>query len=145
MSAAGPTSGAQTLRRHPEQLAVVKLPVGAELPSWVSSATLMSITATATETSVVCTAQAVPRKARPEGPFAAFEVAGPLDLALVGVLADLLAPLAEAEVSVFVISTFDTDWLLVPADSADTAAAAWTGQGHGVEAAPDPTPQRSPL
>ena len=114
-----------TLTRHPEHLAVVRLGPGAELPAWAGGATLVSVTATATETSVVCAAAAVPGKARSAGPFVAFSVDGTLDLTLTGVVAGLTAPLAEAQVPVFVISTFDTDWLLVPADRADEAAELW--------------------
>ena len=51
----------------------------------------------------------------------------------------LLAPLAEAGISVFTLSTFDTDWILVPASSADAAAEVWVSQGHAVEAVGPPT------
>ena len=60
----------------------------------------------------------------------AFEVAGPLDFAETGVLSGLLAPLADAGISVFTLSTYDTDWILVKADAADAAAEAWTAAGH---------------
>jgi hypothetical protein len=121
-----------TLARYPERVAVVRLGPGAELPPWAGSATLLSVTATATETSVVCGAASVPAKAKKHGPFIAFEVEGPLDLALTGVLAGLLAPLAEAEISVFTISTYDTDWILVPDGDADRAAEEWRRRGHTV-------------
>ena len=122
-----------TLTRHPDALAVVRLGPGSELPSWATSSTLFSVTATATETSLVCHASTVPTKARREGPFVAYEVAGPLDFALTGVLTTLLAPLAEAGISVFTISTFDTDWILVRADAADSADEAWKAAGHTIE------------
>ncbi len=114
-----------TLTRHPEHLAVVRLGPGAELPAWAGGATLVSVTATAQETSVVCAADAVPTKARSAGPFVAFSVDGRLDFALTGVLAGLTEPLAREEIPVFVLSTFDTDWLLVPAERADEAATVW--------------------
>ena len=124
-----------TLEQFPERLAVVRLGPGSDLPGWAESSSVMSITATARETSVVCAARSVPRKARQEGPFAAFAVAGPLDFALTGVLATLLTPLADAEISVFTISTFDTDWILVPFERAEDAAEAWRRHGHQVEPA----------
>ena len=126
----GPTT--HILARYPERVAVVRLGPGAELPAWAGSATLLSVTATARETSVVCGAASVPAKAKQQGPFIAFQVEGPLDFALTGVLAGLLAPLAEAEVSVFVVSTFDTDWILVPDADADRAAEEWRRRGHTV-------------
>lgn len=125
----------QTLVRHSEYLAVVRLGPGSDLPAWAVSATIFSITATAEETSIVCGAAGVPRKSRSEGPFLAYSVQGPLDFSLTGILASLLTPLAEAEVSVFTLSTFDTDWILVPAESAAQAEDAWQGAGHTVSEA----------
>ncbi len=124
-----------TLEQFPEKLAVVRLGAGAQVPSWAESSSLFSVTATARETSVVCAMRSVPNKAKAGGPFTAFAVQGPLDFALTGVLVALLQPLAEAEISVFTISTFDTDWVLVPVGEADRAAEAWRRSGHDVVAA----------
>ena len=128
------------LARYPETLAVVRLGPGAEVPSWAESSSLFSITVTATETSIVCAARSVPKKSVHQRPFTAFEVEGPLDFALTGVLSELLAPLAAAEISVFTLSTFDTDWILVPAGDADRAAEEWRRTGHeGTAAVPAKT------
>ena len=139
MSAAGDTTF--VIEQFPEKLAVVRLGPGAQVPSWAESSSLFSVTATARETSVVCARRSVPRKARQEGPFIAFAVVGPLDFALTGVLSALLAPLAEAGISVFTLSTFDTDWVLVPIDDADRAAEEWRRRGHDVAPAVPVTPQ----
>jgi hypothetical protein len=125
----------RTLRRHAEPLAVVRLGPGADVPDWATGGTIFSVTATATETSLVCGRAGVPRKARQEGPYTAFAVDGVLDHGLTGVLAGLLQPLAEAGIPVFTLSTFDTDWLLVPVDAADRAAAVWGDAGFPVRAA----------
>jgi uncharacterized protein len=130
------------LNRYPETLAVVRLGPGTEVPKWAESSSLFSITATATETSIVCAARSVPTKSVHQRPFTAFEVEGPLDFALTGVLAELLAPLAAAEISVFTLSTFDTDWILVPGDQADRAAEEWRRSGHEVAAAVPAKPPR---
>jgi hypothetical protein len=124
-----------SLRRHPEALAVVRLGPGADLPPWAESSSILSVTATAAETSVVCGAAAVPDDVTHEKPFTAFEVQGPLDFSLTGVLAELLVPLADASISVFTLSTFDTDWILVPSAAADRAASEWQRQGHDAAAA----------
>ena len=129
----------QTLVRYDDALAVVRLGPGADVPAWATASTLFSVTATRTETSIVCHASTVPAKARREGPFVAFEVAGPLDFALTGVLSSLLVPLAEAEVSVFALATYDTDWILVKADAADRAVEAWTAAGHTVTTSEEAT------
>jgi uncharacterized protein len=121
-----------TLERFPEKLAVVRLGPGAEVPAWAESSSLFSVTATARETSVVCATRSVPRKAQQAGPFTAFAVQGPLDFSLTGILSALLQPLADEGISVFTISTFDTDWILVPLDDADRAAEEWRRRGHTV-------------
>ena len=61
-----------------------------------------------------------------------FQVAGPLDFGLTGVVASLTRPLADAGVPVFVISTFDTDYLLVKEANLDRAREALAGAGHEV-------------
>jgi hypothetical protein len=127
-----------TLLRHAETLAVVRLGPGAEVPPWATSSTVFSVTATATETSLVCGRAGVPKKAQQEGPFTAYSVEGTLDFALTGVLSALLAPLAESGVSVFTLSTFDTDWILVPRGAADRAAETWQAAGHVVRPADEP-------
>ncbi|WP_203337970.1 ACT domain-containing protein [Nocardioides limicola] len=131
------------LTQHAEALAIVRFDAGADLPPWASSGTLLSITATATETSLVCAAAVVPAKAPSIGPLIAFEVAGPLDPTLTGVLAGLLTPLAEVEIPVFPLSTHDTDWILVPEQDAEAAAEEWRRRGHHVHAAPLTSPGAS--
>jgi hypothetical protein len=131
-----------TLEQFPEKLAVVRLGPGAEIPSWAESSSLFSVTATALETSIVCAMRSVPRKAAQAGPFTAFAVQGKLDFALTGVLSTLLMPLAAAEISIFTISTFDTDWILVPINDAERAAEAWRDSGHEVVVAVPVEPER---
>ncbi|WP_158296497.1 ACT domain-containing protein [Nocardioides albidus] len=134
MTTSHETSEPQThsLSRYPETLAVVRLAPGAEIPEWAESSSVFSITATGTETSLVCAGRSVPKKARHQKPWTAFCVDGSLDLAATGILVTLLAPLAEAEIPVFVLSTFDTDWILVPTGMGDRAEEAWRRSGHTV-------------
>ncbi|GGD20177.1 ACT domain-containing protein [Nocardioides daphniae] len=126
------TEQTYTLEQYPEQLAVVRFGPGAAIPPWAESSSIFSVTATATETSVVCAARNVPTKARHERSFTAFAVKGPLDFGMTGVLVALLTPMAEAEISVFTLSTFDTDWILVPKQHAEKAAEEWRRRGHTV-------------
>lgn len=121
---------ARRLARYPETLAVVRLGPGTDVPAWAESSSVFSVTATATETSVVCAARSVPRKARQEKPWTAFVIEGPIDFAETGVLAAALAPLADDGIGVFVLSTFDTDWILVPTADADRAEEAWRRSGY---------------
>src|SRR5262245_54261443 len=92
---------------------VCRLAPGDPLPAWARDGSFYSISRTADELSVVCRQEAVPEGIRCERGWRCLRVAGTLDFALVGVLASLLDPLARAGVSVFVVSTFDTDFLLV--------------------------------
>lgn len=100
------------------------------MPPWATGGSWWSVTRTADELSVVCPTDRVPAGVRAEGPWRAFAVAGPLDFALTGVLSALTAPLARAQVPVFTVSTFDTDYLLVRGADAERATAALTAAGH---------------
>ncbi|MGG5259751.1 ACT domain-containing protein [Phycicoccus avicenniae] len=117
------------LMEHPEDVSVVRLPGGEDPAFDWNTGPLASLTRTADETSVVCATASVPRGSRTEGPFRAVEVAGPLDFSAVGVFAEILAPLVDAQISVLGLSTFDTDWVLVPTGRREDAAAAWRRAG----------------
>jgi len=105
-------SPALTLRLLPGALAVCRLAPDAAVPLWaVGSVT--SVTRTPDELSVVCAEEAVPGEVRAERGFRCLAVVGPLDFSLTGVIAALAAPLATAGISIFVVSTFDVDLLLV--------------------------------
>ena len=137
------------LEQFPEKLAIVQLGPGAEIPKWAESSSLLSITATARETTVICANRSVPRKSTHVAPYIAFAVEGPLDPAMTGVLLSLLGPMAAAEISVFSLSTFDTDWVLVPIADAERAAQEWRDAGHEVALAVpvtphEPTREKSP-
>lgn len=132
-----------TLHQYPEKLVVASLPAGADVPEWAESASLFAIIATATETTVICAGRSVPKKVKHQGPFTAFAVADELDFALTGVLHGLLAPLAEEEISIISVSTYPTDWILVPTEKAENAAEAWRRQGHTVVPAPLATPPKN--
>lgn len=98
----------------PETLAVARLPAGAALPGWIDwSDPFVTVSRTRDELSVVCPEARVPAEAKAERGWRGFKVEGPLDFALTGILARLAAPLAEAGISIFAISTYDTDYLLV--------------------------------
>jgi hypothetical protein len=92
----------------------------------------LSVTRTADELSVVCAQDAVPGGVRCERGWRCLRVAGTLEFSLVGVLASLLGPLADAAVGVFVVSTFDTDYLLVKERDFGRAVEALRRHGHPV-------------
>lgn len=117
----------------PPLMAVCRLPAGSPAPDWATGA-LCSITWTAEELSVVCPASVVPDGVRAEGGWRCLKVRGPLAFQETGVLAALATPLAEAGVPIFALSTFDTDYLLVPASRLEAATAALGTAGHRLRA-----------
>ncbi len=117
----------------PEVLAVIRLAADAPIPVWASSAKgLMSVTRTAEELSIVCDEQVVPAGTRIVTGWRALKVQGPLDFSLTGILASLAIPLAIAEVSIFTLSTFDTDYVLVKQDRLPIALTALRQVGHTI-------------
>jgi hypothetical protein len=96
----------------PERMAICRLASNAPVPAWPTG-DFVSVTRTNEELSIVCMENAVPDKVRCERGWRLLRVAGTMDLSAVGVLAGLTAPLAAAGVSIFAISTFDTDYVLV--------------------------------
>lgn len=117
----------------PELLAVCRLDPAASLPLWASAGSFFAITRTRDELSIVCPQQAVPATTQAERDWRALCVAGPLDFALTGILAALAGPLAAAGVSIFALSTYDTDYVLVRAADLDRAITALAAAGHQVQ------------
>ena len=115
------------------RLAVCRLDAGDDVPSWVDrSRGFTSVTRTGDELSVVCAYEDVPEGVPMEGPWRAFRVQGPLVMTLIGVVAALANPLAAAGISIFAISTFDTDYILVHEPDVEAAVSALTKAGHVV-------------
>jgi hypothetical protein len=115
----------------PASLAVCRLAPDAPWPAWPRGA-FTSITRTADELSVVCDDDAVPNDVRADRGWRVLRVEGPLPFELTGVAASLTAPLAEARISVFLIATFDTDYLLVKEDVLPQAVGALRAAGHDI-------------
>jgi hypothetical protein len=124
-----------TLLVQPGELAVVRLPPDAHVPPWAFTAvpgTIWSMTRTDEELSLVRAAEAVPSDARAERGWRALRIAGTIDFALTGVLASVLAPLGEAAISIFAVSTYDTDYVLVREHALSAAVDVLRAAGHDV-------------
>ncbi len=122
-----------TLILMPHRLAVCRLGPADELPAAVLQASFWSATRTAEELSLVIPEQLVPPECRSEYGWRAFQVVGPLDFTLTGVLSALASPLAHAQISLFALSTFDTDYVLVREKDLDQAITVLSRAGHRVE------------
>ena len=118
-----------TLRLHPGRWAACRLPAGSRVPEPPAGVRLWSATWTRDETSLIVPEEHAPEGAPVEKGFVAFEVEGPLDFSLTGILAGLATALAEAGVPLLAMSTFDTDWLLVRQEWLEKAKEALKGCG----------------
>ncbi|EKV28134.1 hypothetical protein C882_1135 [Caenispirillum salinarum AK4] len=128
-----------TLTLMPEALAVCRLPANAAVPDWAWRGPFQSVTRTGDELSIVCGHDAAPANGsrpglRVDGPWRVFKLHGPFAFDVTGVVSTLTAPLAEAGVGVFVLSTYDTDWILVKEEQAPKAAGVLREAGHDVRA-----------
>ncbi len=120
----------------PERLAVCRLAPDAPIPPLPLGGALVALTLTPDELSLVLPEDAAPANAITEAGWRALRVAGPLDFSLTGVLASLANPLAQAGISIFAISTYDTDYLLVREATLTAALAALRAAGHTITEAP---------
>jgi hypothetical protein len=115
----------------PGRYAVCRLPAEAPWPLWPTG-DFVSISRTRDELSIVCAEDAVPPDVYCEPSWRCLRVAGTLDFSVIGALASLTCALAAATISVFTVSTFDTDYLLVKASDLDCACGTLQRHGHTV-------------
>lgn len=125
-----------TLEVLPGTFAICRLAPNSAVPEWAVGTDFASITRTPSELSIVCAQERVPPGVSSAGGWRGLRVAGALDFALTGILAALAAPLAAAGVSIFAVSTYDTDYLLVPERQIAEAIAALERSGHKIADAP---------
>ena len=122
-----------SLDLSPDRLAICRFDAGAPVPSWAVQSPFFSITRTSQELSILCAESSVPAELeRAERGWRSLRVRGPLDFALTGVLAALAAPLAEAKIPIFALSTFDTDYILVREETLQPAITALVRADHTV-------------
>jgi hypothetical protein len=122
-----------TLALLPGFFAICRLQPQEPIPPWAEPDGFLSLTRTADELSIVCRQECVPQEIHCARDRRCFRVVGTLDLALVGVLRSLLAPLSDAGISVFTLSTFDTDYLLVRDEDLGNAIEELRNAGHTVQ------------
>ena len=117
-----------------DKLAVCRLAPGEKVPTWaMSGGEFTSVTRTADELSVVCPEGAAPKGTKCESGWRIFKIEGPLDFALTGVLVAIGKPLADAGVSIFAVSTYDTDYVMIKEQNVEKAVCALTAAGHNVK------------
>jgi len=112
--------------------AVCRFRADENIPSWALSGSFSSLTRTPDELSIVCRQELVPDEVEAVGGWKSLRVEGKLDFNLVGILSSLTSSLAEVGISVFAISTYDTDYLFVKEGDLDRGVAALRKAGHDV-------------
>ena len=114
------------------ELAVCRLEPAAAVPSWATGGSFHAVVRTPAELSIVCSSDDVPPGVRAEKGWRCFSLAGPIAFDETGVLSSVAAPLAAADIGIFAISTFDTDYVLVPGRKLEAALLALEAAGHRV-------------
>lgn len=114
-----------------DTFAVCRLDHTAPVPDWANGeAGFLSITRNADELSIVCPADWPPAEIQTDPGWRILKMEGPFDLAMIGVLAPVATALAAAQVNIFVVATYDTDYILVKADKLESALIALELAGH---------------
>jgi len=115
-----------------ERLAICRLDQPAEIPAWATGAPFFSVTRTADELSIVCPEEHVPQRITCKRGWRTLRFDGPFEFGLVGVLASVAVPLAESEISILAMATYDTDYVLVDESQLDLATQVLRERGHEV-------------
>lgn len=121
-----------TLALLPERLAIGRLPGDSPCPEWAVESSFCAVTRTPEELSIVCREDVIPKGISSDRGWRALKIEGPLELSDIGIVLSLAEPLAEAGVSIFVVSTYETDYTLVRESQLETARTALSKQGHTV-------------
>ena len=101
----------------PDTYAICRFDRNEPIPAWSYDSPFFSISKTPDELSIVCLEYQIPQEVKAENGWRGIKVEGPLDFSLTGIMASLTQPLADVGISIFAISTYDTDYLLVKQES----------------------------
>lgn len=109
---------------------IYRLPNNAECPNEVLQSEFYTISKTEDELSIVCSERIEIKGSRVDGGWACIKIVGSLDFSLVGILAQISNTLAENNISIFAISTFNTDYILVKKENLEKAKTALENKGY---------------
>ncbi|MCA0456938.1 MAG: ACT domain-containing protein [Chloroflexi bacterium] len=121
-----------TLKLLPELFGILKLPPTERFPAWVADAPLFFAARTSDELSVMCPQAIIPAGLAYSANWHCLRVHGELAFDEVGVAARLARPLAEAGLSIFVVSTHDRDYVFVARDDLPRVISAYEGVGFHI-------------
>lgn len=102
------------------------------IPEWAENEGFCSITRTAEELSIVCPEENIPSGIICEKDWKCLKLEGPLDFSLIGILARISTLLAEEKISIFVISTYDTDYIMIKENDIRPAIEKLSANGYEI-------------
>lgn len=118
------------------RFSILRLEKNSEMPAWIYENNFFSATRTPEELSIVCRESSIPENIpvdiRAERGWSCLKVEGPLDFGLTGILAGISRILAEKDISIFAISTYNTDYILVKERDLKRTTEALTQAGHEI-------------
>lgn len=121
-----------TMKLLKERYGVCRLDKTELIPEWAKDSDFFSITKTSDELSIVCTQENIPKDIKCERDWRILKVQGPLDFSLIGILSSISTILSKNEISIFAISTYDTDYILVRNKDIDNAINALIKENYEV-------------
>ena len=116
-----------------EELSICRLPADSPAPDWAWTKGFCSVTRTENELSIVTHSRFVPEDVLKECHFRAIRIEGTLDFSLIGILSEISSVLAKEGISIFAVSTYDTDYILVRDEVLEKAIIALRKAGHKVK------------
>ncbi|MCG8456888.1 MAG: ACT domain-containing protein, partial [Holophagales bacterium] len=127
----------------PGPYAICRMNPRARIPRWVHHSPFYSVSRSPEELSILSLQEHVPNGVKCEAGWRGLQVLGTLDLSLIGVLESLARPLAEADVEILTVSTFDTDYVFVREAKLEKAVRALEAAGHRFEDPAAETPDET--
>ena len=121
-----------TLKLIDGKLSIHRFPAASQVPAQVYESNFYTISKTDDELSIVCSNSVKFDCDTSSTDWQGFKVIGPLDFSLTGIMAELSTVLAQANISIFAISTYDTDYILVKADKMPAASEALQSAGYSI-------------
>lgn len=120
------------MRLLQEKYGVCRLEINEEIPKWAINSQFYSITKTQDELSIVCPQNNIPSNIKYEADWRILKVEGPLDFSLIGILSSISNILANNKISIFAISTYDTDYILVKDKDIENATKVLSNENYHI-------------
>jgi hypothetical protein len=113
-----------------DKYGICTLPNTAPIPDWALTQSLASITRTEKELTIVCRLEILPSQYQSDLNWRCFKIDGSFDLNQIGVISSISSPLADAGISIYVISTYDTDYFLIQEQNLEKTISVLSNSGH---------------